>query len=77
MGPFLTITLTMLFMPISICNFIYILDIMVHGYNTCQVVFGKFYMLLGDSHYLQFGALAWLPSTKLVSMFIQTNMYAK
>lgn len=54
----------MLIMLVSIFNFISILNIIFPDCNTRQVDFGKYYMFLGDSHCLQFGALAQLPSTK-------------
>ena len=42
--------MTTLFMPISIFNFISILDIIFYSYNMCPVVIGNFYMFLEDSY---------------------------
>ena len=53
-----------LWVPISIFHFTFILGVTFRDYNTCQVVFGKINMFMGDGHYFRFETLARLPSTK-------------
>ena len=52
----------MLCFPISIFGFISILNVIFCTFNTCEVVFGKIYMLRG--HYFWFETLLLVSSTK-------------